>query len=50
MAELSAMTYSTAEGNDYAAHEETYEGFIRLVKYGTATVALILVLMAVFLT
>ncbi|MBI5264378.1 MAG: aa3-type cytochrome c oxidase subunit IV [Bradyrhizobium sp.] len=50
MAEHSAVTYSTAEGNDYAAHEQTYEGFIRLVKFGTAAVALILILMAIFLT
>ena len=50
MAEHSAITYSTAEGNDYAAHEQTYEGFIRLVKFGAATVALILILMAIFLT
>ncbi len=48
--EHSAITYSTAEGNDYAAHEQTYEGFIRLVKFGTAAVALILILMAIFLT
>jgi hypothetical protein len=44
------MAYSTAEGNDYAAHEQTYEGFIKLVKYGTGTVVLILILMAIFLT
>lgn len=50
MAEHSAVTYSTADGNDYAAHEQTYEGFIRLVKYGTAAVALLLILMAIFLT
>lgn len=50
MAEHSAVTYSTADGNDYAAHEQTYEGFIRLVKFGTAAVALVLILMAIFLT
>ncbi len=48
--EQSAITYSIAEGNDYAAHEQAYEGFIRLVKFGTAAVALVLVLMAIFLT
>ncbi|GAA0005189.1 hypothetical protein BRDID11002_51920 [Bradyrhizobium diazoefficiens] len=31
-------------------HEQTYEGFIKLVKYGTASVALIVILMAIFLT
>jgi Bacterial aa3 type cytochrome c oxidase subunit IV len=50
MADHAEMAYSTAEGNDYAAHEQTYEGFIKLVKYGTGTVVLILILMAIFLT
>jgi hypothetical protein len=50
MADHGEMAYSTAEGNDYAAHEQTYEGFIKLVKYGTGSVIVILILMAVFLT
>lgn len=50
MVQHSEVAYTTADGNDYAAHEQTYEGFIKLVKYGTAAVALILVLMAIFLT
>ena len=50
MADHGEMAYSTAEGNDYAAHEQTYEGFIKLVKYGTGSVVLILALMAIFLT
>jgi hypothetical protein len=50
MADHGEMAYSTAEGNDYAAHEQTYEGFIKLVKYGTGTVVVILILMAIFLT
>jgi hypothetical protein len=49
MADHSEVAYSTADGNDYPAHEATYEGFIMLVKYGTATVILILILMAYFL-
>ena len=49
MADHSEVAYSTADGNDYEAHEETYQGFIVLVKYGSATVALILILMAYFL-
>ena len=49
MADHSEVTYSTADGNDYEAHEATYEGFIKLVKYGSGTVALILILMAIFL-
>jgi len=50
MADHGEIAYSTAEGNDYAAHEQTYEGFIKLVKYGTGSVVLILILMAIFLT
>lgn len=49
MADHGEIAYSTADGNDYAAHEATYEGFIKLVKYGTGAVVLILVLMAIFL-
>ena len=49
MADHSEVAYTTADGNDYAAHEATYEGFIRLVKYGTSVIALILILMAIFL-
>jgi hypothetical protein len=43
------VAYTTADGNDYVAHEATYEGFIKLVKYGTAAVVVILALMAIFL-
>jgi Bacterial aa3 type cytochrome c oxidase subunit IV len=50
MADHSEVAYTTADGNDYMAHEATYEGFIKLVKYGTTAVALILILMAIFLT
>jgi hypothetical protein len=50
MAEHNEVAYTTADGNDYPAHEQTYEGFIMLVKYGSVTVAIILALMAFFLT
>ena len=49
MADHSEVAYTTADGNDYVAHEQTYEGFIKLVKYGTLTVVVILLLMAYFL-
>jgi hypothetical protein len=49
MADHSEVAYTTADGNDYEAHEQTYEGFIMLVKYGTSAVVLILILMAYFL-
>jgi hypothetical protein len=50
MADHGEVAYTTADGNDYIAHEQTYEGFIKLVKYGTVTVAIILALMSFFLT
>jgi hypothetical protein len=50
MAEHGEVAYTTADGNDYPAHEQTYEGFIKLVKYGTFTVAVIVFMMYLFLT
>ena len=50
MADHSEVAYTTADGNDYAAHDQTYEGFIKLVKYGTGAVIFILAMMAIFLT
>jgi hypothetical protein len=50
MAEHNEVAYTTADGNDYPAHEQTYEGFIMLVKYGTVAVILIVAMMAIFLT
>jgi hypothetical protein len=50
MAEHSEVAYTTADGNDYVAHEQTYEGFIKLVKYGCGAVIFILIMMAIFLT
>jgi hypothetical protein len=50
MADHAEVEYSTADGNDYAAHEQTYENFITLVKVVMAIVVTIVVLMAIFLT
>ena len=50
MAEHNEVAYTTADGNDYPAHEQTYEGFIMLVKYGTIGVVVIVCLMGFFLT
>ena len=50
MADHNEVAYTTADGNDYPAHEQTYEGFIALVKYGTASVVIIVALMGFFLT
>jgi hypothetical protein len=49
MADHNEVAYTTADGNDYPAHEQTYEGFIKLVKFGSIAVAIILILMAYFL-
>ncbi|MEO6842319.1 MAG: aa3-type cytochrome c oxidase subunit IV [Bradyrhizobium sp.] len=50
MSDHSEIAYTTADGNDYPAHEQTYEGFIKLVKYGSAAVIFIVAMMAIFLT
>ena len=50
MADHGEVAYSTADGNDYAAHEATYVGFLKLVKYGTVAVIIIVALMGIFLT
>jgi len=50
MSDHSEVAYTTADGNDYPAHEQTYEGFIMLVKYGSLVVALIVFSMYLFLT
>jgi len=49
MAEHGAVEVGTADGNDYAEHERTYDFFTGLVKWGAISVAVILILMATFL-
>ncbi len=49
MAEHGTVEYVTADGNDYAEHEHTYRMFIQLTKWATASVVIVLILMAVFL-
>jgi hypothetical protein len=49
MADHAEVEYASAEGNDYAAHEQTYETFIGLTKTMIAVIVAILVLMAYFL-
>jgi hypothetical protein len=50
MAAHGAPEYSVAEGNDYTAHEQTYQNFTSLVKWVGGFVVLIVVGMAIFLT
>jgi hypothetical protein len=49
MAEHGAVEYLTATGNDYDEHHRTYAGFLALAKWGTISVLLVVVLMAIFL-
>ncbi|EJW12456.1 hypothetical protein A33M_2028 [Rhodovulum sp. PH10] len=49
MAEHATVVVETASGNDVAQHEATYRRFVRLVKWATLSVALVLALMALFL-
>jgi hypothetical protein len=49
MAEQGMVEYATSTGNDYAEHERTYRMFTQLTKWGTASVIVVLILMAVFL-
>ena len=50
MAAHGAPEYSVAEGNDYAAHEQSYLNFLTLAKWVMGFVILIVVGMAYFLT
>ena len=49
MAAHDTPEYSVAEGNDYPAHEQTYQSFITLVKWAMGIIVLILIGMAYFL-
>ena len=49
MTDHGEIHYATATGNDYPAHEQTYRGFVTLVKVSIVTVAVIVILMAYFL-
>jgi len=49
MAAHDTPEYSVADGNDYPAHEQTYLGFLSLLKWGMGIVILILIGMAYFL-
>lgn len=43
------MSDNDAPAMDYKAHTETYESFIKFSKWGTISVIVLLVLMAIFL-
>jgi hypothetical protein len=50
MAAHDTPEYSVADGNDYAAHEQTYLNFLSLAKWVAGFVIVIVILMAYFLT
>lgn len=47
MADHGTVEYATATGNDLAAHESTYEGFVHLAYVGTLTVINIVIGLAI---
>jgi aa3 type cytochrome c oxidase subunit IV len=49
MADHGEVEYATADGNDYAEHEATYEMFISMTKYMVGFLVILLGLMAYFL-
>jgi Bacterial aa3 type cytochrome c oxidase subunit IV len=44
------LEYATARGNDYLGHEQMYRTFVTLTRNSVAVIAVILILMAIFLT
>jgi hypothetical protein len=49
MADHGEVQYSTADGNDYPAHEATYALFLDMTKWGIIFVVALLLLMFIFL-
>ena len=50
MASHGTTEYETADGNDYAEHERTYQMFLTMTKWGIIHIVILLLLMAYFLT
>lgn len=50
MSDHNEIVYSTSEGMDYPAHEQTYKSFLKIGMIGTGAVATVVILMAIFLT
>lgn len=48
MADHHEVAYTTADGNDYPAHEQTYLGFLAFTKWGTITVIAIMLFLYFF--
>ena len=50
MAEHGAVDVGSAAGASLAERQHTYRGFLGLIKYSLAGIAIVLILMAIFLT
>jgi hypothetical protein len=50
MDEHGQLEYAAASGNDYPAHEQMYRTFVTITKVFVAVIAVIVILMAIFLT
>jgi hypothetical protein len=50
MDEHGRLEYATATGNDYPGHEQMYRTFVSLTKSAVAVIAVVVILMAIFLT
>jgi hypothetical protein len=50
MDEHGQLEYAAASGNDYPAHEQMYHTFVTMTKVFVAVIAVIMILMAIFLT
>jgi Bacterial aa3 type cytochrome c oxidase subunit IV len=48
MADHAEPEYSTATGNDYRQHEDMYEAFLKITKWGIISVVLVLVFLFAF--
>jgi Bacterial aa3 type cytochrome c oxidase subunit IV len=49
MSDHGEVEYATADGNDYATHEQTYRTFITMTKVMIVVLATIVILLAYFL-
>jgi hypothetical protein len=49
MADHGKPEYSTASGNDYRQHEEMYEAFLKITKWGIVSVVIVLAFLWFFI-
>lgn len=49
MADHGTVELGIATGVNFTDHEKTYLGFLKLLKYSSAAIAIVLILMAIFL-